>query len=513
MDPPLLELKGITKRFPGVVANDHVDLALRAGEVHALLGENGAGKTTLMSILYGLQRPDEGEIRIDGRPVRIHSPREALRLGLALVPQHPLLVERHTVAENLILGQPGSFFLTRRMRQESLPVDLDARVEDLSAGQKQQVEIARALLRGARALILDEPTSVLAPPEVEQLFAQLAGIKARGVAIVFISHKLDEVLALSDRITVLRGGKKVGERARAEATREDLIRLMVGRDLLPPTAVSPPQQGVRFEVEGLEVDADSGRRAVRGASFTLAPGEVLGIAGVAGSGQRELAEALAGLRSFRGRVLLDGASISGCSPAELFARGLAHVPEDRATGAVPALNIAEALALRTYRTTLRRGSRLDLSRMTAEAARLIQEFRIAAPGPETPVRLLSGGNVQRTILARELSGPLRSADPRRDDGSGRTVSADDRSGSLRALIAVHPTYGVDVGATEQIHRLLVERAAQGVSVVLVTENIDELYALSHRVAVLFEGTLRGPWPVAEVGVERLGRLMTGRDAA
>jgi general nucleoside transport system ATP-binding protein len=497
-DPPLLELKGITKRFPGVVANDRVDLTLRAGEVHALLGENGAGKTTLMSILYGLQRPDEGEILLDGRPVRIHSPREALRLGLALVPQHPLLVERHTVAENLTLGQRGSFFVTRRALAEqlrtrvTLRVDLGARVEDLSAGEKQQVEIARALLCGARLLILDEPTSVLAPPEVEQLFAHLAAIKARGVAVVFISHKLDEVLALSDRITVLRAGRKVGERIQRDTSRDDLVRLMVGRDLLPPTAVTPAQPGApRLEVSALEVDAESGRRAVRGASFSLAPGEVLGIAGVAGSGQRELAEALAGLRPFRGRILLDGESITGRSPAQLFARGLGHVPEDRSTGAAPAMSVAEALALRTYRTQLRsRFGLLDLRRMAAEATRLIEAFRIAAPnGPDTPLRLLSGGNVQRALLARELSGPLR------------------------ALIAVHPTYGVDVGATEQIHRLLVEKASQGASVVLVTENLDELYALSHRVAVLFEGTLRGPWPVAEVGIDRLGRLMTGKAAA
>jgi simple sugar transport system ATP-binding protein len=491
--PPLLRLSAITKRFPGVVANAQVSVDFHAGEVHALLGENGAGKTTLMSILYGLYPPDAGEILYEGRPVRVGSPAQALRLGIALVPQHPLLVERHTVAENLALGMPGGFLLTRRrllarlherMAGNPLQVDLEARVDSLSAGQKQRLEIVRALLRGARVLILDEPTSVLTPPEVAQLFQQLTQLRQQGMALIFISHKLDEVLALSDRITVLRGGKKVSELPTRQATKERLVELMIGREAAPRPQLAPPRPGVLLEVKGLEVRNDRGLLAVRGASFTLAPGEILGIAGVAGSGQRELVEALTGLRLFLGQVRLEGQSLAGLSPAALFARGLAHIPEERVMGTVPAMSVAENLALRTYGMTSRRGLWLDHGRLERQAADSIQTYQIATPGTGTSLRLLSGGNIQRIVLARELAG------------------------SPRLLVAVHPTYGVDVGATEQIHQLLIRRAREGAAVLLVTEDLDELFSLSHRVAALYQGELRGPWPAGEVSVERLGLMMT-----
>ncbi|WP_395850462.1 ABC transporter ATP-binding protein [Cystobacter fuscus] len=491
--PPLLRLSNITRSFPGVVANDHVSLDLHAGEVHALLGENGAGKTTLMNILYGLDAPDSGEILVDGRPVRMGSPAQALRRGIALVPQHPLLVERHTVAENLALGLRGGWLMTRhrlratlreRLAGQPLPMDLDTRVENLSAGEKQRLEILRALLRGVRILILDEPTSVLTPQEVEPLFQQLAQLKTRGVGILFISHKLDEVLAHSDRITVLRAGRKVGEASARETTREQLVKLMLGREALPRPQLAPPRPGVRLEVQGLEVRSDRGTRAVKNIHFSLAPGEILGIAGVAGSGQRELVEALTGLRPYQGQVRFEGQPLRATSPAELFAQGVAHVPEERAAGTVPALSVAENLALRTWNTALRRGPWLDRARMEREALGIIQTYGIATPSPRTPLRLLSGGNIQRAVLARELAG------------------------SPRLLIAVHPTYGVDIGATERVHRLLIERAQEGMSVLLVTEDLEELFTLSHRVAALYQGELRGPWPAGEVDVERLGRMMT-----
>lgn len=490
--PPLLRLTDITRSFPGVIANNRVSVDFHAGEVHALLGENGAGKTTLMNILYGLYAPDSGEIRFEGRPVRVGSPAQALKLGIALVPQHPLLVEQHTVAENLALGLRGGFLLTRRRLLEKLrerlaghplQVELEARVENLSAGEKQRLEILRALLLGARVLILDEPTSVLTPQESASLFEQLARLKAQGLAIVFISHKLDEVLAHSDRITVLRAGKKVGELPAREASKEQLVRLMLGREAVPRPRLAPPQPGVRLEVTDLEVRSDQGLPAVRQARFTVAPGEILGIAGVAGSGQRELVEALTGLRPFRGHVHLEGQPLEGLSPARLFEWGVAHVPEERPAGTVPSLSVAENLALRTWRTKLRRGPWLDRERLERQATELIQAYQIATPGPSTPLRLLSGGNIQRAVLARELAG------------------------SPRLLIAVHPTYGVDVGATEQVHRLLIQRAQEGMSVLLVTEDLDELFALSHRVAALYQGELRGPWPAGEVDVERLGRMM------
>ncbi|MET0401413.1 MAG: ABC transporter ATP-binding protein [Cystobacter sp.] len=491
--PPLLRLSDITRSFPGVVANDHVSLDLHAGEVHALLGENGAGKTTLMNILYGLDAPDSGEILLDGKAVRMGSPAQALRRGIALVPQHPLLVERHTVAENLALGLRGGGWMSRRrlraalderLAGQPLGMELDTRVEDLSPGEKQRLEILRALLGGVRVLILDEPTSVLTPQEAEFLFQQLAQLKARGVGILFISHKLDEVLAHTDRVTVLRAGRKVGEVLTREATREHLVKLMLGREAVPRPELAPPRPGVRLEVRGLEVRSDRGMRAVRGVRFSLAPGEILGIAGVAGSGQRELVEALTGMRPFEGEVLFEGQPLREGSPSELFAQGVAHVPESRALGTVPALSVAENLALRTWNTTLRRGPWLDRARMEREAADIIQTHGIATPGPHTPLRLLSGGNIQRAVIARELAG------------------------SPRLLIAVHPTYGVDIGATERVHRLLIEKAREGLSVLLVTEDLDELFTLSHRVAALYQGELRGPWPAGEVGLERLGRMMT-----
>ncbi|ADO69296.1 ABC transporter ATP-binding protein [Stigmatella aurantiaca] len=497
---PLLRLSNITKRFPGVTANDRVSVDFQAGEVHALLGENGAGKTTLMNILYGVHPPDAGELFFEGRPVRMGSPAQALRLGIALVPQHPLLVERHTVAENLVLGLPGGFMLSRRrllarlrerLAGHPIQMDLEARVDSLSAGEKQRLEILRALLRGSRVLILDEPTSVLTPQEVAPLFQQLAQLKAQGLAILFISHKLDEVLAHADRITVLRGGKKVGELTAREATQTQLVRLMLGREVAPRPVLAPPRAGVRLEVKGLEVRSSRGLPAVKRASFSLAPGEVVGIAGVAGSGQRELAEALTGLRPFRGAISLDGQPLEGLSPARLFALGVAHVPEERAAGTVPSLSVAENLALRTYDTALRQGPWLVPARLEREAVEHIRAYQVSPPDPRTPLRLLSGGNIQRVVLARELAG------------------------APRLLIAVHPTYGVDVGATEQVHRLLIQRAQEGLSVVLVTEDLDELLALSHRVAALYQGELRGPYPVGEVDLDRLGRMMTraGEDVA
>lgn len=497
---PLLRLADITKRFPGVVANDGVSVDVHAGEVHALLGENGAGKTTLMNILYGVHPPDAGQLFWEGRPVRIGSPAQALRRGIALVPQHPLLVERHTVAENLVLGLPGGFFLSRRrllarlrerLAGHPLQVDLEARVDRLSAGEKQRLEILRALLRGSRVLILDEPTSVLTPQEVAPLFAQLAQLKAQGLAILFISHKLDEVLAHADRITVLRGGKKVGALAAHEATQAGLVRLMLGREVAPRPALAPPQPGVRLEVQGLEVRSGRGLPAVKRASFHVAPGEIVGIAGVAGSGQRELVEALTGLRPFQGQLTLNGQSLAGLSPARLFSLGVAHVPEERAAGTIPSLSVAENLALRTYDTSLREGPWLVPARLEREAVEPLRAYQVSPPQPRTPLRLLSGGNIQRVVLARELAG------------------------SPQLLIAVHPTYGVDVGATEHVHRLLIQRAQEGLSVVLVTEDLDELMALSHRVAALYQGELRGPYPVGEVSLERLGRMMTGagEDAA
>lgn len=487
----MLRLEGISRRFGPVLANDGVDLEVRGGEVLALLGENGAGKTTLVSILYGLYAPDAGRILLEGREVQIPSPQAAQRLGIALVPQHPELIEAHTVAENLALGlRLPSFFtqeaLLRRLQghleRSALGLDpgfLRLPVAALSAGEKQRLEILRALLARPKVLILDEPTSVLTPQEAEAIFAEIRRLKEAGLAVVFISHKLDEVLRVADRIAVLRAGRKVGELAREEATKEELIRLMVGRRLLPLPRAAPPQAEVVLEVEGLHVP----RRGVplRGVSFVLRAGEILGVAGVAGSGQAELVEALAGLRPYGGRVCFLGQPFPK-DPARAFALGVAHIPEERGMGLAPGLPLAENLALRTYRR-LARGWFLPRKALEARARGLMERFRIQAPSPWTLVRFLSGGNAQKVILARELSeGP-------------------------RLLLAMHPTYGVDVGAQEEVHRLLLSLAASGTAILLVSEDLDEILALSHRVAALHRGRWVGPIPREEASLERLGQMM------
>lgn len=496
MAQTILQLSGITKRFPGVVANDRVDLELKEGEVLALLGENGAGKSTLVSILYGLYRPDEGEIRIDGQPVQIASPAHALRLGIGLVPQHPLLVGRHTVAENLALGVGRFWMPAQRMvplieqlaRSYGLEVDPRARVHQLSPGEKQRIEILRALLRGARVLILDEPTSVLTPHEAEALFQVMRELRSAGKSLIFISHKLDEVLSIADRVTVLRRGRVVGELPVAEATKPRLAELMVGRSVsFDRKRAEPRLGGVLLEVRGLQARSSRGLLALRDVSFSLREGEILGVAGVAGNGQSELVEVLAGLRRAEAGVLSLGGRPLVPDPARLFEMGVAHIPEDRIRmGTVPPMSVEENLALREYaKPPLARGFWRDLAAYSRRARLQVQQYAIATPSPSTPTRLLSGGNIQKVILARELAA------------------------SARLILAAHPTYGLDVGATEQVHQVLLEKTYQGAGVLLVSEDLDEILALADRVAVLYQGQLRGPFEVGSLSREQIGLLMTG----
>ncbi|MER3451890.1 MAG: heme ABC transporter ATP-binding protein [Thermus sp.] len=490
-----IRIRGLEKRFEQVQALKGVDLWIRYGEVHALLGENGAGKTTLINILYGFYTPDGGEIEVDGQPVRILSPRRAQALGLALVPQHPELVESHTVAENLALGLRLPFWLPRRrlftllkerLQESPFPLDLEAPVHALSAGEKQRVEIVRALLQRARVLLLDEPTSVLTPREAQELFEKLQLLKAQGLGVVFISHKLEEVLQVADRITLLRQGEVVARLDREEMARlpreelkQSLVRAMVGREVKPLPAAAPPGERVLLRVEALRVPRFG--FPLEGVSFVLKEGEILGVAGVSGSGQKELVEALAGLRPFKGRVEVFGEPLV-MDPMALFARGVAHVPEERVEGIVPGMSLVENLALRSYRRFARLGL-LNRRALEAWAREKVQAYTIRAPGLWAPIRLLSGGNIQKAILARELEG-------------------------ARILLALHPTYGLDAAATGEVHRLLLQRAKAGLAVLLFSEDLDEILALSHRVAALFHGRLVGPLPRAEVTVERIGRMMT-----
>lgn len=497
--PPAIIMRGIVKRFPGVVANDHVDLEVRAGEIHALLGENGAGKSTLMNILSGLYRADAGEIYVRGRRAEIHSPRDAINLGIGMVHQHFMLVEPMTVAENFVLGLEGVEFVPDmdQIKQEivelsaryGLQVYPDAYIWQLSVGEQQRVEILRLLHRGADILILDEPTAVLTPQEADELGHTLKQMAGEGKAIIFITHKLREVMDFSDRVTVLRAGKNVDTRVTAETNVEELARLMVGREVLFQTEKeSRPSGEVVLRVQDLEALNDKGLPALKQVSLDVHEGEILGIAGVAGNGQRELAEVITGLRpATGGKVQVRGQDMTNQPPDKLIAIGLSHVPEDRlGMGLVPNLPVSDNLALKGYRRPpLSRGPFLDRRAIREFAERLIALFDIATPSPDTPVKLLSGGNLQKTILAREIT-------------AGRGL-----------MVAVHPTRGLDVGATETVHKTLLEQRDQGAAVLLISEDLDELLALSDRVAVLYEGEVMGVVDAEHVDVEELGLMMAG----
>ncbi len=499
------EMRGIVKRFPGVLANDHVDFEVNAGEIHALLGENGAGKSTLMKILYGLYHPDEGEIRLNGQPVRLHSPADALAQGIGMIHQHFMLVPTLTVTENVALGLKveGAGLLQRalvdldsvrrKLRALSetygLKVNPDAYVWQLSVGEQQRVEILKALYRGGALIILDEPTAVLTPQEVDELFVTLKQMRDQGHALIFISHKLYEVQDLSTRITVMRDGRVVDSVPNDGIEQRTLARMMVGRDVQfqierPAVDLGP----TRLELQALSVQNDQGLAALREVSLAVRGGEILGIAGVSGNGQRELAEAIAGLRAVSGGVIaLDGQPITHAPVAERLRAGLSFIPEERNRhGTIAAFSVAENMILQTHaRQPFSRGTFLNFGAIKTHSARLIESFNIKTPSQETPVKSLSGGNVQKLILARELS-----REP-------------------AVLIAAQPTRGVDISATEYIRTILMQQRAKGVAILLISEDLDEIMALSDRIAVLYEGRVMGVVDRAAAQVEELGLMMAG----
>jgi simple sugar transport system ATP-binding protein len=494
-----VRLHNITKTFPGVVANNGVTLDIRAGEVHALLGENGAGKTTLMRILYGLYQPDTGDIRIHGQPVRLRSPRHAMALGIGFVPQHVLLVRRHSVAENIALGLPGGRFffpirgLESRIRdmgeRYGLEVDPRATIWQLSPGEQQRVEILKVLLRGCDILILDEPTALLTPQEATALLTVLARMRAEGRAIFFITHRLDEVMAIADRLTVLRQGRVVATLPTAKVDTRQLARLMVGREL----AVEPlPHRSVPGEpllrINDLWAHNDRGALALRGVSFTVHRGEILGVAGVSGNGQDELVETLTGLRQpHAGVIALRERHLSEASRRDLFAMGMAHIPaERRRTGLVPTMSVAENLILRHYYLPpFASGPFLKRQTVVRWAEAAMTTHDIVTTSPTAAAGHLSGGNMQKLILARELSG------------------------QPCLIVAVHPTHGLDVAATAYIQRVLLQHREQGAAVLLISEDLAEIVRLSDRIMVLCAGHIMGIVPAAGADEAQLGLLMAG----
>ena len=501
-------MTGITKRFPGVLANDHVDFDLRTSEIHALLGENGAGKTTLMKILYGLYRLDEGEIRFRGEPVTIRSPKDSINLGIGMIHQHFALVPNMTVTENIMLGlgtARGPLLNLDKVERKiadlskayNLRIEPRALIEQLSVGERQRVEILRTLYRGAQILILDEPTSVLTPQEIEDLFKMLRGMVGGGGSVVFITHKLREVMAISNRITVLRHGR-VTARVETRATNpSDLAEKMVGREVeFVSEPYEKPKGGLALEVEGLSALGYKGIQSLKDVSFTIMEGEMLGIAGVAGNGQRELAEVITGMsRATSGRVKIFGRDLTNHSPKEIIEHGVGHIPEDRqGMGLIMDFSIAENLILEVRSTAafahkwflpFDRRYFLEEQKIRKHAENLVREYEIAITSVHAPARTLSGGNLQKLILAKVLS-----REP-------------------RLLVAEQPTAGLDVGASEFIWQKMREERQNGTSILLISSDLNEIMSLSDCIAVMYEGKIVGVVPIAGASIQKIGLMMGG----
>lgn len=495
-----MRMVGIVKRFPGVLANDDVNFEVNAGEIHALLGENGAGKSTLMKILYGLYQPDAGQILLNDRPIQIHSPTDSIKQGIGMIHQHFMLVNNLTVAENVALGLPESSGLRLDLNAVStriselakayrLHIEPSALISDLAVGQRQRVEIIKALYRGAALLVLDEPTAVLTPQEVDELFVIFRQMARDGHALIFISHKLHEIFELTDRVTVLRDGRVVGTKPTAAVTKEALAEMMVGREVSFDRELTANDHGeVRLSLQNVSTEKGRGQSVLNNVSLDVHSGEIVGVAGVSGNGQKQLAEVIAGLQPVQsGRIMLNGCDTSQLSPSQRLEMGLSYIPEERMhDGVVKDFTVSENLILQDHRRfPFSRLLILIFRTILGHAGRMIRSFDIRTPGPATLVKNLSGGNIQKLVMARELA---------------RTP---------RVLIAAQPTRGVDIGAIEYIHSQLLQQRAEGLATLLISEDLDEIQNLSDRIAVMFNGEIMGIVDNRQTTVEELGLMMAG----